>query len=109
MALFPILHRFAEDVRQVFFGRFFRGADEEALLFHGAFDEVVYKDVPLPSPLVKYPFWHQMDSYEGMVELAGSEADLEAGFANVGTIGAELLAYMAGDVDLVFTDASVEG
>jgi len=78
------------------------------VIFISAFDDMGYNGIPLPSPQVKYPFWHQYDSYDGMVQLAGGEANLEAGFANVGAIGADLLAYMSGDVTLVFTDESVD-
>ena len=46
-------------------------------------------------PGASYPFWHQADTYEGMVALAGDEATLTAGFQTVLDIVSPLLLYAA--------------
>lgn len=81
----------------------FKAAEIPSVLFISDFDEVVVGGVPLPSPTVTYPFWHQLDTYEGMVAMAGGEDMLTAGFQNIVDIGADLLFHMAGDMAMTFT------
>jgi len=76
----------------------FKAVEIPSVLFISNFDDVrtarpAAMDVP-----GFYPFWHQFDSYEGMVELAGGEENLVAGFQNVIDIGADLLAALASDM-----------
>lgn len=59
-------------------------------------DEVVLPDGTIV-PGASYPFWHQADTYEGMVALAGDEATLQAGFQTVLDLVSPLLAYAASD------------
>ena len=72
----------------------FKAAEIPSVLFISDFDKVAYG--PLTLPAGNYPFWHQYDSYEGMVQLAEGEANLKAGFQNVADIGSELVWQMAG-------------
>jgi hypothetical protein len=71
----------------------FKAAEIPSVLFISNFDKVSYG--PLTLPAGNYPFWHQYDSYEGMVQLAEGEANLKAGFQNVADIGSDLLYHMA--------------
>lgn len=58
-------------------------------------DEVVLKDgTPAPSQ-VSYPWWHQADTYETMIAMAGDEATLQAGFQTTLDIVSPVLARMA--------------
>ncbi|HLE97884.1 MAG TPA: M28 family peptidase [Candidatus Thermoplasmatota archaeon] len=83
----------------------FKAAEIPSVLLISDFDEIRYG--PLAPPGF-YPFWHQYDSYEGMVALAEGEANLKAGFQNVADLGADLLANMAGTMEMTF-DLSVAG
>jgi hypothetical protein len=61
--------------------------------FWSDWDEVV-----LPNGMSypdSYPWWHQADTYETMVLMAGDEATLEAGFQTTLDIVSPLLAHMA--------------
>ena len=78
----------------------FKAAEIPSVLFISDFDKVAYGPLTLPAGF--YPFWHQYDSYEGMVQLAEGEANLEAGFQNVIDIGSALLHGMAGTMPLTF-------
>lgn len=79
----------------------FKGAEIPSVLFISDFDEVVVNGVAMPQG-VTYPFWHQLDSYQGMVEMAGGEEKLVAGFQNVIDIGAALLLEMANGLAMTF-------
>ena len=72
----------------------FKDVEIPSVLFISDFDEVAYGPLTLPAGF--YPFWHQLDTYEGMVRMAEGEANLKAGFQNVADIGSELLWRMAG-------------
>ena len=78
----------------------FKAAEIPSVLFISNFDEVAYGPLTLPAGF--YPFWHQADTYEGMVRLAEGEANLKAGFQNVLDIGSELLFRMSGTMPLTF-------
>lgn len=77
----------------------FKAAEIPSVLFISDFDEVAYAGQTLPG---NYPFWHQLDSYEGMVQLAEGEENLRAGFQNVVDIGAALLLELATDMQPTF-------
>jgi hypothetical protein len=81
----------------------FKAGQVPSVLFISDFDDV---EVATPAGVVKlpghYPFWHQLDTYEGMVQLAGSEADLVKGFQNVEDIGSALLFAMSSGMGLTF-------
>jgi hypothetical protein len=80
----------------------FKAINISSVLFISDFDKVALPAVGvLPAPLsnqVKYPFWHQMDTYDGMVQLAGGEDNLVKGTQNVLDLGADLVARLAGDM-----------
>ena len=80
----------------------FKDASIPSVLFISDFDEVAFGPIPSLPSQVNYPFWHKFDSYDGMVQLAGGEANLKAGFQNVIDIGSELLHEMAGGMPLTF-------
>lgn len=62
--------------------------------FWSDWDEVVTKDgQEVPGP-VSYPFWHQADTYDSMVVMAGDEATLEAGFQTTLDVVSPLLLRM---------------
>lgn len=77
----------------------FKAVEIPSVLFISNFDEVSYRGMDLPG---SYPFWHQADTYEGMVQLAEGEENLRAGFQNVIDIGSALLAALAGDMQPTF-------
>ena len=77
----------------------FKAVDIPSVLLISAFDETSTPASELP---VSYPFWHRADTYAGMVQLAGGEANLEAGFQNVVDIGIALLGGMATEMALTF-------
>ena len=77
----------------------FKGAEIPSVLFISNFDDVDYMGQQLPG---SYPFWHQFDTYEGMVQLAEGEENLRAGFQNVIDIGADLLLSLANDMQPTF-------
>ena len=77
----------------------FKAAEIPSVLFISNFDEVAYSGRTLPG---NYPFWHQFDSYDGMVQLADGEENLRAGFQNVIDIGAALLLELATDMEPTF-------
>jgi hypothetical protein len=79
----------------------FKAAEIPSVLFISDFDEIAYAGQTLPGG-VTYPFWHQLDTYEGMVELAEGEENLRAGFQNVVDIGAALLHALATDMQPTF-------
>jgi aminopeptidase S len=67
-------------------------------------DEVVTKDdQAVPG---SYPFWHQADTYESMVAMAGDEATLEAGFQTVLDVVSPVLLYAAGPAFTPDTEAA---
>lgn len=75
-------------------GASFIRADMPTAYFWSDWDEVVTPQGQVV-PFASYPFWHQADTYEGMVALAGDEATLTAGFQTVLDIVSPLLAYAA--------------
>ena len=77
----------------------FKAAEIPSVLFISDFDDVRVQGQQLPG---NYPFWHQLDTYEGMVQMAGGEENLRAGFQNVLDIGGELLWRMSGTMALTF-------
>jgi hypothetical protein len=77
----------------------FKAAEIPSVLFISNFDEVRYMGIDYPDT---YPFWHQLDTYEGMVQMAEGEANLRAGFQNVCDIGSELLLQMANGLEMTF-------
>lgn len=80
----------------------FKDVEIPSVLFISDFDEIAFGPVPgLPSA-VTYPFWHKLDTYDGMVQMAEGEDNLRAGFQNVIDIGSELLTRMAGGMPLTF-------
>lgn len=79
----------------------FKAAEIPSVLFISDFDEVSYMGQTAPGG-VTYPFWHQLDTYEGMVQLAEGEENLRAGFQNVIDIGAALLVELATDMQPTF-------
>lgn len=80
----------------------FNAVNISSVLFISDFDKVVFPVVGgAPGPLanqVKYPFWHQVDTYDGMVQLAGGEDNLVKGTQNVLDLGSDLLAHLAGNM-----------
>ncbi|HUR69780.1 MAG TPA: M28 family peptidase [Candidatus Thermoplasmatota archaeon] len=85
-------------------GASFIAADIPTAYFWSDWDDVVMADgTPVPQ---SYPFWHQADTYEGMVVLAGDEPTLTAGFQTVLDIVSPLLLHMAGGMDLGPVEAS---
>jgi hypothetical protein len=80
----------------------FKDAEIPSVLFISDFDEVAYGPVPGLPNAVTYPFWHKLDTYEGMVQMAGGEENLRAGFQHVVDIGSELLHEMAAGMPLTF-------
>ncbi len=85
----------------------FKSAEIPSVLFISDFDEVTYRGQDYPS---SYPFWHQVDTYETMEEMAGGAALLQAGFQTVLDIGSDLLYRLAADPTLTPTfDLSVTG
>jgi hypothetical protein len=79
----------------------FKAAEIPSVLFISDFDDVRHSAVPGSLP-GSYPFWHQYDSYEGMVQLAEGEENLNAGFQNVLDIGSALLWALSGDMQPTF-------
>lgn len=79
----------------------FKAIEVPSVLFISDFDDVRVSPVPGKVPGF-YPLWHQLDTYEGMVQLAGGQENLEKGFQNVEDIGADLLLQMAGTMTLTF-------
>ena len=79
----------------------FKAAEIPSVLFISNFDEVSFMGQTAPGG-VTYPFWHQLDTYEGMVQLAEGEENLRAGFQNVIDIGAALLLELANGMDSTF-------
>lgn len=77
----------------------FKAAEIPSVLLISGFDQTSLPQATLP---VSYPFWHQLDTYEGMVQIAGGEENLQAGFQNVEDIGSALLYEMAGAMTLTF-------
>lgn len=77
----------------------FKAAEIPSVLFISDFDAVAYMGQDLPG---NYPFWHQLDTYEGMVQLAEGEENLRAGFQHVIDIGAALLVELANDMQPTF-------
>lgn len=77
----------------------FKDAEIPSVLFISDFDDVAYMGQRLPG---SYPFWHQLDTYEGMVQLAEGEENLRAGFQNVVDLGADLLFQAANDMQPTF-------
>ncbi|MFA5942916.1 MAG: M20/M25/M40 family metallo-hydrolase [Candidatus Thermoplasmatota archaeon] len=62
-------------------------------------------DVPAPAenPAVSaYPFWHRLDTWDTMVLMAGSEADVVAGFQTAADLASGLL-WRFDDPDAVYT------
>lgn len=58
---------------------------------------------PVPG-LDAYPFWHLQDTWETMVLMAGSEADVAAGFQSAVDLASGVLWLMAGDAPLTAED-----
>lgn len=79
----------------------FKAAEIPSVLFISDFDEVSYMGQTAPGG-VTYPFWHQLDTYDGMVQLAEGDENLHAGFQNAVDIGAALLAALATDMQPTF-------
>lgn len=79
----------------------FKAAEIPSVLFISDFDDVRHSAVPGSLP-GSYPFWHQLDTYEGMVQLAEGEENLKAGFQNVIDIGGALLWDLANDMQPTF-------
>lgn len=77
----------------------FKAAEIPSVLFISDFDDVRYSGQTVPG---SYPFWHQLDTYEGMVQLAEGEENLRAGFQNVIDIGGALLFELATDMQPTF-------
>lgn len=83
----------------------FKAGKIPSVLFISDFDKVVLGSPAGPVAMpgqVKYPFWHQYDTMDGMVQLAGGQANLEKGFQNVEDIGSALLLHMASAAPLTF-------
>lgn len=81
----------------------FVGIEAPTAFFISAFDEVKMYDVDYPE---SYPFWHQLDTYDGMVAVAGSEANLVEGFQHVVNVNTGLLARLLYDPTFEPTFAS---
>lgn len=74
-------------------GATFIRAGIPTIYYWSDWDEVVMKDGrAVPG---SYPFWHQADTYESMVLMAGDEATLEAGFQTVLDVSSQVLVYAA--------------
>ncbi|HUR25060.1 MAG TPA: M28 family peptidase [Candidatus Thermoplasmatota archaeon] len=74
-------------------GAAFIEANIATAYFWSDWDEVVLPNgMPYPD---SYPWWHQADTYETMVVMAGSEATLQAGFQTTLDIVSPLLLHMA--------------
>lgn len=55
-------------------------------------------DLPANVPLLgTYPFWHVMDTWETMELMAGSEADVIAGFQSASDLAAGVVYFLAAD------------
>ncbi len=72
----------------------FKAAEIPSVLFISDFDEVTYRGINYPQ---SYPFWHQIDTYETMEEMAGGPELLRAGFQTVLDLGGALLMRLAAD------------
>ena len=77
----------------------FKAAEIPSVLFISDFDDVRYQNQEVPG---NYPFWHQFDTYEAMVRMAGSEAALLEGFQATIDLGGHLVHEMAMGLDLTF-------
>lgn len=76
-------------------GKSFIDANVATIYFWSDWDDVVTKDgTKVPA---SYPFWHQADTYDTMVEMAGDEATLQKGFQTTLDIVSPLLVWMSGD------------
>ena len=53
------------------------------------------------APLNAYPFWHQFDTWETMVAMAGSEQDVVSGFQAAVDLASGLL-WSMDDPDVVY-------
>jgi Zn-dependent M28 family amino/carboxypeptidase len=74
-------------------GAAFIEANIATAYFWSDWDDVVLPNgMPYPD---SYPWWHQADTYETMVLMAGDEATLQAGFQTTLDIVSPLLAHMA--------------
>lgn len=74
-------------------GASFIAADIPTAYFWSDWDSVVLKGgQAIPA---SYPFWHQVDTYDSMVLMAGDEATLTAGFQTTLDVVSPLLAYAA--------------
>jgi Zn-dependent M28 family amino/carboxypeptidase len=58
--------------------------------------------VPVTAPIF-YPFWHQVDTWENMVIMAGGEANLRAGFQNALGLSAAAVHVMSADPNVDLT------
>lgn len=87
-------------------GAVFIEAGIPTIYYWSNWDEVVLKNGQQVPPW--YPFWHQADTYQGMVLLAGDEQTLEAGFQTVLDVVSPLLAYAASPAFQPDTDLAVE-
>jgi hypothetical protein len=76
-------------------GKAFIDAEIPTTYFWSDWDQVTTPDGTDLPQVVSYPFWHQADTYEGMVALAGDEATLQKGFQTTLDIVAPLLAFEA--------------
>lgn len=76
-------------------GASFIGADIPTIYCWSDWDEVVLKDGTHAPAGTSYPWWHQADTYETMLAMAGDEATLEAGFQTTLDIVSPALARMA--------------
>lgn len=81
----------------------FVGIEAPSAFFISAFDDVVVQDAQYPET---YPFWHQLDTYEGMIAVAGSESNLVDGFQHVVNVNALLMTKLLYDGTFVPTFAS---
>jgi hypothetical protein len=74
-------------------GASFIKANIATTYFWSDWDDVVMKDgTKYAGP---YPFWHQADTYDTMVQMAGDEATLQKGFQTTLDVVSPLLAYAA--------------
>lgn len=80
----------------------FKDQSIPSVLFISDFDEVAYGPVPGLPGAATYPFWHKLDTYDGMVQMAEGEDNLRAGFQNVIDIGSELVWRMSMGMPLTF-------